>query len=87
MSLAALRVRFPVSSGGLYVSMSDKTEAEPLGRNWYAFLTAGRNSCVLSHSKTHRGLILCINIFSVDIKFGFLPNGIIQNHLCSGDTG
>jgi len=43
VSLAALRVRFPVSSGGLYVSMSDTTEAEPLGRKWYAFLTAGRN--------------------------------------------
>jgi hypothetical protein len=77
MSLAALRVRFPVSSGGLVMSLYDTHAAETLGcnwyialsggfttrdatdtlpylgggadnsgRNWYAFLTAGRNSYV-----------------------------------------
>jgi hypothetical protein len=46
VSLAALRVRFPVCSGGLFVSLYDTHKADTLGRNWYAFLTAGRNSYV-----------------------------------------
>ena len=50
MSLAALQVRFPVCSGGLVVSLYDTHEAEPLGRNWHALLTAGRNSYVPSLS-------------------------------------
>ena len=42
MSLGALRFHFPVWVMFLY----NTHEADTLGRNWYAFLTAGRNSYV-----------------------------------------
>ena len=76
-----LQVRFPVSSGGLYVSMSDTTEADPLGHNWYAFLTAELNLYILIHSKTTQRINFIYKCFSVGNKFGFLPNGIIQNQM------
>jgi len=46
VSLAALRVCYPVSAGLMVVSVYNTHEAETLGRNWYTFLTAGLNSFV-----------------------------------------
>jgi hypothetical protein len=40
VSLAALGLRFPVWVVFLY----NKHESDTLGRNWYAFLAAGRNT-------------------------------------------
>jgi hypothetical protein len=48
VSLAVLRFRFSVCSGGLVVSLYDTHEAHTLGRSWYAILTVGRDSYIPS---------------------------------------
>ena len=51
VSLAALRVRYPVNAGLVVVSVYDTHKADNLGRNWYNFLIAGLNSYVPSGDK------------------------------------
>jgi len=59
VSLAALWVRFSVSSGGLFLSQYDTHEADTLEHTWYDFSTAGQNSYV----PIPLGFIVSFNIF------------------------
>ena len=44
VSITALRVRFPVCSGGLVMSQYETHETEPLGRNWYFLVLSAFSS-------------------------------------------
>jgi hypothetical protein len=65
VSLAVLRVRFPVCSECLVVSLYDTHEAKTSGRNWYAFLTAGRHSYVSGTNNPRRLIALARYVFVI----------------------